>query len=232
MRQKSILIAEDSEDSVLLIKKAIQEDFLLTFANSVADFTRLLTTQTFDLFLLDITLPDGTGFELCEKIKANPVWSQAPILFLSGLGDEKDKIKGFDLGADDYITKPFNLAELKARVRVRLKSNDPNQNQGNVETYGQILIQPQAHRVYVGKADPANEITLTNKEYKILLLLCKSPEQVFSREQLLNHVWPESTHVLNRTVDSHLSKLRKKLGDAGQQIEAIHGVGFRFVLKG
>jgi DNA-binding response OmpR family regulator len=202
---KKILLVEDSEEFHFLVKSALQEFAQVSSVLNAADALKLISSMQFDLILIDIGLPDKCGFELCSEIRTLDSTRNTPIFFLTGRNDVSDKVAGFSLGADDYIVKPFNILEFRARV-MNLFSHEV-----------QLHLEGQKKRV-----------ELTPHEYDILKTMIAKPNQVFSRAKLLDSVWGARTFVDDRTVDKHISSLRKKLGSKGTCIQTISSVGYKF----
>lgn len=174
-----------------------------------------------DFIVLDIGLPELDGFEVCRRIRQR---SEVPILFLTARDDEVDCILGLELGADDYVTKPFSPRELVARIRTILKRSQKTQVP-TVLTHGDLCLDPQAHRCQIAGQD----ISLTAREQGILLLLLQDPSRIRSRAELITQIWGAGSQVSDRTLDSHLRNLRAKLEQAGGTdiIETVHAVGIR-----
>ena len=174
-----------------------------------------------DFIVLDIGLPELDGFEVCRRIRQR---SEVPILFLTARDDEVDCILGLELGADDYVTKPFSPRELVARIRTILKRSQKTQVP-TVLTHGDLCLDPQAHRCQIAGQD----ISLTAREQGILLLLLQDPSRIRSRAELITQIWGAGSQVSDRTLDSHLRNLRAKLEQAGgtDLIETVHAVGIR-----
>ncbi|MGR3624606.1 response regulator transcription factor [Pseudophaeobacter sp.] len=174
-----------------------------------------------DLIVLDIGLPELDGFEVCRRIRQR---SQVPILFLTARDDEVDCILGLELGADDYVTKPFSPRELVARIRAILKRTQ-SPNPSTLLAHGLLSLDPSGHRCMVS----GREVALTAKEQSILTLLLQDPARIRSRAELITQIWGAGSQVSDRTLDSHLRNLRAKLHDAGgsDPIETLHAVGIR-----
>jgi two-component system OmpR family response regulator len=174
-----------------------------------------------DFIVLDIGLPELDGFEVCRRIRQR---SEVPILFLTARDDEVDCILGLELGADDYVTKPFSPRELVARIRTILKRSQKTQVP-TVLTHGDLCLDPQAHRCQIAGQD----ISLTAREQGILLLLLQDPSRIRSRAELITQIWGAGSQVSDRTLDSHLRNLRAKLEQAGgiDLVETVHAVGIR-----
>ena len=186
-------------------------------------FWHEISIQKPDLILLDVMLPDEDGLQILAKLHANAATSEIPVIMLTAKGTEFDKVKGLDLGADDYIVKPFGMAELAARVRARLRRISPK-TETDVLTTGPLTLDHRAHTVRVA----GEVISLTMKEYDLLKILMENAGIAFTREQLLDRVWDYSYDGGTRTVDVHIQTLRAKLGEYGSMIETVRGVGYRF----
>ena len=176
-----------------------------------------------DLVILDLMLPDISGLDVCKEIRSNPVSKNTPILMLTAKGEEVDRILGFELGADDYLVKPFSLRELTLRVAALLKRNVPLESDENIEL-GDLNIDLAAHRVFV----ESNEVTLTAKEFDLLVHLARHNGRVQTRDYLLEQIWGYSSDVTTRTVDTHIKRLRSKIGSFGNLIETVRSIGYRF----
>ena len=186
-------------------------------------FWHEISIQKPDLILLDVMLPDEDGLQILAKLHANAATSEIPVIMLTAKGTEFDKVKGLDLGADDYIVKPFGMAELAARVRARLRRISPK-TEIDVLTAGPLTLDHRAHTVRVA----GEVISLTMKEYDLLKILMENAGIAFTREQLLDRVWDYSYDGGTRTVDVHIQTLRAKLGEYGSMIETVRGAGYRF----
>jgi DNA-binding response OmpR family regulator len=186
-----------------------------------ASLLKFLGSGITDLVILDIMLPDLDGFEICKMLKSDSRLSSIPIIMLTAKGQEIDKVTGLDIGADDYITKPFSPKELVARVRAVLRRTGPTKE--TLITIGNITIDPEQFEVTSEQVP----ISLTPVEFKILHLLAVNRGKVFSRERILDHLWGNEKAVIDRTVDVHIKNLREKLGPAGDLIKNIRGVGYK-----
>ena len=186
---------------------------------------KLQNNNDFSLILLDLMLPDGSGLDLCKKIKGNPETESIPIIILTAKDDEVDRVVGFELGADDYVTKPFSVRELILRIKAVLKRGQKKEDVVEVgRQFGDLSIDIESHEVHVNN----NQIDLTALEFRLLRQLVDRRGRVQSRDQLLSDVWGYSSEVTTRTVDTHIKRLREKLGPMGKYVQTIRGVGYKF----
>jgi two-component system, OmpR family, phosphate regulon response regulator PhoB len=176
-----------------------------------------------DLIILDLMLPDMDGTEVLRTLKGEERTRPIPVIFLSARTDEVDRVVGFELGAEDYVAKPFSPRELMLRVRALLRRHGDADDLGPLRMGG-LLLEPAAHRVLVGD----EPVTLTATEFRLLLYLMRRAGRVLERDHLLDAVWGQEVYVTPRTVDTHIQRLRQKLGPAGRHIETVRGVGYRF----
>jgi len=224
-----ILIVEDEKDISELVAYHLNQSGFKTIA--AMDGTSALEEVKKNrpiLIILDLMLPDMDGKEICRTLKADSHTRGIPILMLTAKADEIDRIIGFELGADDYVTKPFSPRELVLRVKSILKKRDSDQEAAKVIHIGDLLIDLDRHSVSV--LDKA--IPLTSIEFKLLVELASKRGRVQSREQLLNRVWGYTYEGYARTVDTHIRRLREKLGLYADHIETLRGVGYRFREEG
>ena len=222
-----ILVIEDEPD----IRKNLEynlarEGFSVIGAASISEAESNLSAQTFNLILLDLMLPDGSGLDLCKKIKADSKTESIPVIILTAKDDEVDKVVGFEIGADDYVTKPFSVRELILRVKAILKRSDTKIKEVvEVERqFGDLKIDVDSHEVHVD----SQLIELTALEFRLLKELVDKRGRVQSRDQLLSEVWGYNAEVTTRTVDTHIKRLREKLGSMGKYVQTIRGVGYKF----
>lgn len=189
-----------------------------------AQFFKGMEEKKPDLILLDIMLPGEDGMEILKKLKRNSDTDHIPVIMVTAKGAEYDKVLGLDTGADDYIAKPFGMMEFVARVKAVLRrSNKAIQQSGREYTAGKLKVQVDQHRVMVDD----NPVALTLKEFEVLRYLLKNRGIVLTRNQLLEHIWGYDFDGETRTVDVHIRTLRQKLGEAGEMIETVRGVGYR-----
>lgn len=221
----TILLVDDDPTTHSIIKGVLDKGMKLVSCYSIAEATAHIESgETPALAIIDRMLPDGDGLDFCTKIRSIERMSEIPVIFFSGKGTETDKVGGLFAGADDYICKPVGALELKARIHARLKSSSKK------IVIGALTINLSAHRAFVEVAGALKEIDLTRLEFKMLVTLIQSPDQVFSRDQLLTAVWGANAHLSDRVVDTHLSNLRKKIAGAGVRFEAIRGEGYRLLV--
>ena len=190
---------------------------------SAKDFFDFLSDNIPDLIVLDLMLPDIDGLEICKSLKSKTDYSSIPIIILTAKGDETDKIVGLELGADDYMTKPFSPRELIARIKAILRRSSFQESNKKITINNEIIIDSNRYEVFVGK----EKIKLTSTEFKILELLASKKGYVFTREDILNYLWEHDKVVTDRTVDVHIKHLRDKLGKAGKIIKNVRGIGYK-----
>ena len=225
---KKILVVDDEKSIVKGIKFSLeQDDMKVEVAYDGETALELAKANHYDMILLDIMLPGFSGLEVCQMIRE---FSDVPIIMLTAKGDDMDKILGLEYGADDYITKPFNILEVKARIKAIFRRNNRNvpeqENQKVIETKG-LKIDVDSRRVYIDD----KEVNLTAKEFKLVYLLVSNPNKVYSREQLLKTIWGPSYPGDARTVDVHVRRLREKIEATPADPKYIHtkwGVGYYF----
>lgn len=222
-----VLIIEDEPD----IRKTIdynltKESFTVVQAGSIEEGEKALASNQIDVIILDLMLPDGSGLTLCRDIKSDDKTKHIPIIILTAKTEEVDRVVGFELGADDYVTKPFSVRELILRVKAILKRGPTSNNNSEDDEYsfGELTLNFEAHQAYIN----GNEISLTALEFRLLKHLIDRKGRVQTRDQLLEDVWGYSSDVTTRTVDTHIKRLREKLGSVGNHIQTIRGVGYRF----
>jgi two-component system phosphate regulon response regulator PhoB len=225
MSQKILLIEDEPDIRKTLEYNLSREGFDVACASSLSEGKNYINAGQFSLILLDLMLPDGSGLDLCRELKSDSEKKTTPIIILTAKDDEVDKVVGFELGADDYVTKPFSVRELILRVKAVLKRG--NQKSANLEVqrqFGDLVIDVDSHEVFVDN----ESITLTALEFKLLRQLVDRRGRVQSRDQLLSDVWGYSADVTTRTVDTHIKRLREKLGVMGKYVQTIRGVGYKF----
>tara|TARA_A100000164_G_scaffold79466_1_gene67125 strand:- start:14958 stop:15662 length:705 start_codon:yes stop_codon:yes gene_type:complete len=225
-----VLVIEDEPD----IRKTLEynlsrEGYTVESCGSLEKANTFLENPSYSIILLDLMLPDGSGLDLCRQIKSNSTIQEIPILILTAKDDEVDKVVGFELGADDYVTKPFSVRELILRVKAILKRNTKTSNLSNQtheinRNFGSLKMNVESHEVFIND----EEIILTALEFKLLRQLVERRGRVQTRDQLLEDVWGYSSNITTRTVDTHIKRLREKLGSMGKYVQTIRGVGYKF----
>ncbi|MBI4727637.1 response regulator transcription factor [candidate division TA06 bacterium] len=221
---KLIYIVEDERDIADLVEHYLKKDGFKSEA--ISDGPKALERirrQPPDLLVLDLMLPGLDGLELCRILRAEPATKRLPIIMLTAKAEETDKIVGLEMGADDYLTKPFSPKELMARIRAIFRRNLPVEEEKAVLNYGKIILDGQRHVVSVSK----KEVELTAKEFGLLEYLLKRPGRVLSREQILNSVWGQDYYGGNRTVDVHIRHLRKKIPLLDAAILTVKSFGYK-----
>ncbi len=218
----TILIVDDELDLANLVQFNMQQVGLnASIALTGEQALESARTSRPDLIVLDLMLPDLSGREVCRKLRANPATREIPIIMLTARGEEADRVQGFEVGVDDYVTKPFSPRELVLRVKAVLRRAS-----GEVTerlTVKDLALDLDAHRAFVA----GKEIELTALEFKLLHQLMAKPGKVRTREQLLADVWGITSALETRTVDTHVMRLREKLGSARDRLETVRGVGYR-----
>lgn len=223
-----ILIVEDELSHQMLIRKALEADYRLTFCASEAEARMALERGHYDLFLLDINLPDGNGFQVLLSLRDMARFKTTPVMFLTSREDVESKLMGFSLGADDYVVKPCEARELKARVEARLRRAATDQVvKPLVQTVGPFSFNLSTHTVEYVHSGSRVYFSLTPLEFRLLLYMAQNPNAPLTREQILLNVWGQDTHVSDRSVDAYIASLRRKLKPYHKFIRAVHGVGYR-----
>ncbi len=221
-----ILIIEDEADIALLLKAQIESQghqAEIAYSGLIAK-DMINSNMKFDLFLVDWMLPNLTGIEVCKFIRSNSPTKETPIIMVTALTQAENIIEGLDSGADDYITKPFDMDILLARVRAQLRRKESSKNPNLIQVKD-LIIDLAKCSVKIQNT----EISLTHTEFRILSLLAKESGKVFTREQLIKIIIGQDVHVTNRTIDTHVAGLRKKLGLYSEIVKTIRGIGYRFI---
>jgi len=222
-----ILIVEDERDIADLLRYNLQEaGFKTDYVRNGADALQRAIEKTPDLILLDLMLPEVDGMIVCRLLKNDPRTKNIPVVMVTAKTDEKDRVAGLELGADDYIIKPFSPREVVLRVSAvlrRIHIGKQTESTKRIETHG-VTIDLDKHQVLT----ESGSIDLTATEFKLITLFARSPGRVFTRDILMDVIWGQDYYGIDRTVDTHVSRLRRKLGEFGKHIETVHGVGYRF----
>jgi DNA-binding response OmpR family regulator len=225
MHKEKILIIEDDKNISKLVKYNLEKaGYDCSTAFTGEDAFNILDKETADLIILDIMLPQMDGFEVCRHIKQEKKYKDIPIIILTAKGEEIDRIVGLELGADDYIVKPFSLRELVLRVKAILRRGKIEKVDKDILKADILTVDIPRHRVTVNN----REVDLTNMEFKLLIVLMENKGRVQTRDKLLSQIWDINADVYTRTVDTHIKRLREKLGNAGKYIETVVGLGYKF----
>lgn len=220
-----ILIIEDEADIQQILDYNLREKGHKVFlASKGEEGLRIAREKRPDLVLLDLMLPDMPGTEICKALKTDPATKSMQVVMLTAKGEEIDRVVGFELGADDYVVKPFSVRELLLRIQAILRRSASEQEVAATVQFGRLRIDRGAHRVWTDDA----ELELTALEFKLLVTLYDRRNRVQTRAALLSDVWGIDADITTRTVDTHVKRLREKLGAAGDYIETVRGVGYRF----
>jgi DNA-binding response OmpR family regulator len=220
-----VAVVDDEPDILELVSVNLKKErFKVREFADAESFYRFLRTEAPSLIVLDLMLPDADGFEICKYLRKTPKFASVPIIMLTARADEGDRILGLELGADDYVLKPFSPKELVARVKAVLRRTEQKPVEDErIEIANVLSLDPQKHEVSVrGK-----KIDLTSTEFRILQLLASKPGWVFSRDKVLDYLWGNEKTVVDRTVDVHMKHLRDKLADVGKLIKNVRGVGYK-----
>ncbi|MDO9577535.1 MAG: response regulator transcription factor [Candidatus Cloacimonadales bacterium] len=223
--KKLIAIVDDEPDILNLVSLSLEKAGFVTEKFEIAgEFYKFLNKNIPDLLVLDLMLPDIDGFDVCKELKKDERYSSIPIIMLTARGDVTDRILGLEFGADDYVIKPFSPRELVARVKAVLRRGEVKKELQKTIEVGNILkIDLQKFQVFVED----KKLDLTSTEFKIVELLAGRKGWVYSRNQILDHLWGNDKIVVDRTIDVHIRNLREKLGKAGDLIKNVRGVGYK-----
>lgn len=221
-----MLVVDDEQDLLRILEYNLQRSGFNTRCALTGEEALRLARQSPhpDLVVLDLMLPDIPGEEVCRRIRADAQLKDVPILMLTAKGEEIARVVGFEVGADDYVVKPFSVRELMLRVKAILRRSDSEPGAGGVVRFGVLEIDREAYEVRVNK----QPVALSSLEFRLLVRLMNTAGRVQSRDSLLDAVWNVYAEVMPRTVDVHVKRLREKLGEAGAYIETVRGVGYRF----
>jgi two-component system, OmpR family, phosphate regulon response regulator PhoB len=225
MLMARVLVIEDEADlREVLDYNLTKEGHRVTLVATGAEGLRVAREQQPELILLDLMLPDATGTSVCKTLKKDPATREIRVIMVTAKGEEIDRVVGFELGADDYVVKPFSIRELLLRMRVVLGRAQQASEPASRITFGTLRLDHDAHRVWV----EGKEVLLTALEFKLLVTLHDRHNRVQSRQQILTDVWGIDSDTETRTVDTHVKRLREKLGSAGKYVQTVRGVGYRF----
>jgi len=228
MPKEKILIVDDEEDILSLVEYNLKKEGYRTIGVKTGEAAlQLVEEETPDLIILDLMLPEMDGLEVCRIIKSNENTSDIPIIMLTAKGEETDIVVGLEIGADDYVTKPFSPRVLLARTKALLRRKAKEPIPKEIIQVENLVIDTGKYLVTI----EGKPISLTSTEFNLLRFLAQHRGKVFTRNQLLDNVWKDETFVIDRTVDVHIRSLRKKLGSAANLIETVRGVGYRLAMR-
>jgi len=224
--QDLILIVEDEPDLAATLDYTLQREGYATrmAPTGAAALAEARREPVPDLILLDLMLPDLSGLEVCRQVRGHESTKRVAILMLTAKGEEIDRVVGFEVGADDYVVKPFSIRELVLRIAALLRRSRGLEASAELLTFGRLRLDGPAHRAWLD----GDELQLTALEFKLLAVLMSRRGRVQTRDTLLTDVWGYMADVTTRTVDTHVKRLREKLGAAGSYVETVRGVGYRF----
>ena len=221
---KLIAVVDDEHDIGDIIKLNLEKaGFKVKHFETGSEFLNFLKNKSPDLVILDVMLPDADGFEICKYMRKYDRYSSLPIIMVTAKGEETDRVMGLELGADDYISKPFSMRELVARVKAVLRREDSDYKNLIIKIGNIIEVDIEKYETKIN----GEKIELTTTEFKILRLLVERKGRVFSREQILDSIGSQEKGVLDRTIDVHIKNLREKLGPGGEFIRSIRGIGYK-----
>jgi two-component system alkaline phosphatase synthesis response regulator PhoP len=227
-----VLVVDDEKDIVDLVAYNLEKAGLKIIRAYDGEMAlRKAASDGADLVVLDVMLPGMDGWEVLKRLRADSRTTSVPILMLTARGDETEKVLGLELGADDYLTKPFSPKELAARVRALLRRRQSGSQEDAPKAkleFDTLIVDPDSFEIRVGKGGAKKEVALTAKEFQLLHYLASRPGRVATREILLEEIWNMDTDVETRTVDVHMRRLRKKLGIAAVHLRTVRGVGYKF----
>ena len=228
MAGQRILVVEDDKHISKLVKYNLEKaGFECAVTITGEEALEVLDKEPIELIILDIMLPKMDGFQVCKQIKQDKRFSHIPIIMLTAKGEEVDRVVGFELGADDYVVKPFSPRELVLRVKAILKRGKPKEVTKDILLHDKLKVDIPRHKVFIDK----KEKELTQMEFKLLTTLMQRKGKVQTRDRLLDDVWDIAAEVTTRTIDTHIKRLRQKLGKMGKLIETVRGIGYRFSEK-
>lgn len=227
MSRKVLVVDDEAPIREMLVFVLEQNGFQAIEAEDYDSAIAAMVEPYPDMVLLDWMLPGGSGIQIAKKFKQNEHTRQIPIIMLTARGEEEDKVRGLEVGADDYVTKPFSPKELMARIKAVIRRVSPTSLEA-IEVHG-LRLDPISHRV----TSEGNELDMGPTEFRLLHFFMTHPERVYSREQLLDHVWGTNVYVEDRTVDVHIRRLRKAIGPLGHDrlVQTVRGAGYRFSSK-
>lgn len=227
---KRILVVDDEADICEILKFNLENSGYEVDTAASGDEALALPLESYNLFMFDVMMDNMSGFSLAAKVRKVEGCSQIPIIFITAKTGENDVLTGFNLGADDYICKPFRISEVIARVKAVLRRNEGVEqtvaSESNI-TFGDLVLNKETKRACIAGAD----VALTKKEFEVLLMLLGKPGRVFSREEILARVWPDDVNVLERSIDVNMARMRKKLGVYANNLVSRSGYGYCFLTE-
>ncbi len=223
-----ILVVDDEQDICEILRFNLETEGYEVETTNSAEEALQLPLQDYDMLLLDVMMGEMSGFQLARQLRSQPATQHLPIIFITALDNENNVIKGLNIGADDYIAKPLSVREVKARVTAVLRRTTPRQQKTQTYrsdiAYETLLVDTDKKAVYIDN----EEVSLTKLEFALLCMLLKHPGKVYTREQILDKIWPEDAFVMDRTVDVNITRLRKKIGRYGKHVKTRFGYGYTF----
>lgn len=232
---KQVLLIEDDQTIALTSQSLLKPVCQLTHTISLKESYEIIQKINYDMILLDLGLPDGDGFSFVEKLNNQNVKNYIPIVIISADENEATKVKAFEMGAFDYIQKPFSLLEMKARISSHLNRNEKNRFDSNtniIDLNNKIKLNSKNHQLQIFCNNELKSFELTNKEFYILRTFLENPNKILDRSEIMNNVWGGDFHLTDRTIDTHISAIRKKLGQYSRCIKAVRGIGYQFITEG
>lgn len=230
MAKLNVLIVEDEEAIREMLTMVLeQSDFDVSAAASAEEAQQALAERQPDLLLLDWMLPGISGVELARRLKKDESYKELPIILLTARGEEEDKVRGLEIGADDYVTKPFSPKELIARIKAVMRRSGKGGESRQI-VLGDLVLDTEQHRLMIG----GNSLEVSPTEFRLMHFFMLNPDKVYSRTQLLDQVWGRSVYIEERTVDVHIRRLRKILAEHGREdlVQTVRGFGYRFSVTG
>ena len=226
---QKILLVEDELETQFLVKALLHQKYELIIAGTAREARDLARNLELDLVLLDVGLPDGNGFEVFTELRALSNLEGVPIVFLTGKSGVTDRVAGFALGADDYVVKPFEPLEFRARVEAKMMARRSRKTASDRIRKGRLELDREMFRAFtVDEHGKSTDLNLTPYEFRLLIHFVTHEGHLLSRTDLMSAVWGDQVHVLKRTIDRHISTLRRKLDSPQETLEAVHGLGYRF----
>lgn len=222
----NFLLIEESDETYQTVLSSVANIAQLNWTQTLSQAKNELRSKEYKLIILETALPDGDGIEFCSEIQSS--YAHIPIIFLTANTKLADKVLSFSAGADDYITKPFHPLELRARLEARLRKNTQISHEADIFKWKELQIVKRRQEVMITDDFSKTKIDLTSLEYKLLIYFAYKTGEVIHRDQILTDIWGEDIYVSHRSVDTHVSKIRKKLGPVAHILESIHGYGYKF----